>query len=96
MKFVRRSQERKREQTATILDNISSSMKNTIGYSILLRMGWNTEEGLGKNRDGRTTLTGLVEQKKRIKKCPYGMNYKAAEEEYDNLLKEKRKRESFA
>lgn len=93
MKFVRRSQERKREQTAAIIDNISSSMKKTIGYSILLRMGWNTEEGLGKNKDGRTTLTGLVDQKKRTKKkCPYGMDYKKAEEEYNKLLREKSQR----
>ncbi|KAI5190087.1 hypothetical protein NEMIN01_0872 [Nematocida minor] len=90
MKFVRRSQERKREQQNTIIDNISAGLKETIGYAILLRMGWNTTEGLGKNKDGRTNLNGLMQQQRAVKKpCPYRINYEAAEAEYNSLLKEK-------
>lgn len=88
MKFVRRSQDRKRERESTILSNVSAGLKESIGYSILLRMGWNTTEGLGKNRDGRTSISGLVHQSKRGKKCPYEIDYKKADEEYNELLKE--------
>ncbi|KAI5126806.1 hypothetical protein NEPAR06_1370 [Nematocida parisii] len=90
MQFVRRSQEKKRERESMLLNNVSTSLKKSIGYSILLNMGWNTNEGLGKNKDGRTTIDGLVQQKKRIKRaCPYQMDYRASEEEYNRLLKEK-------
>ncbi|KAI5160899.1 hypothetical protein NEAUS03_1392 [Nematocida ausubeli] len=90
MKFIRRSQERKREREGLLLANVSTSLKKSIGYTILLNMGWNTDEGLGKNKDGRTTINGLVQQKKRVKgRSPYQMDYKAAEEEYNALLKEK-------
>ncbi|KAH9386178.1 uncharacterized protein NEMAJ01_1074 [Nematocida major] len=87
MKFVRRSQEKKRAREKMLASNISATLKSSIGYLILLRMGWCTDGGLGKNKDGKVSISGLIKTKRRGK-CPYQLNQKDAEEEYKALLKE--------
>lgn len=90
MRFVRRSQERKRERESAIKDNISTGLKESIGYEILLRMGWTIDAGLGRNKDGKTSLGGLLHKTKRIKQESIPeMDYDAAEKEYNSILKSK-------
>ncbi|KAI5180361.1 hypothetical protein NEOKW01_0665 [Nematocida sp. AWRm80] len=90
MRFVRRSQERKRERETAIKDNISSGLRSSIGYKILLRMGWETDSGLGLKKDGRVSLTGLIQSTKRLKtqKPTQEIDYLQVESEYNTLLKE--------
>lgn len=90
MRYVRRSQERKRERESTIKDNISAGLKESIGYEILLRMGWSTNTGLGKNKDGKISLSRILPQQKRLKQeSPQEIDYEAAEREYNAILKGK-------
>ncbi|OAG29423.1 hypothetical protein NEDG_00556 [Nematocida displodere] len=88
MRFVRRSQERKRDRETTVKDNISSGLKESIGYEILLRMGWSKDTGLGRNRDGRVSITGLIQTGKRPKVAGHELDYDKAVSEYNHLLKE--------
>ncbi|KAI5171334.1 hypothetical protein NEFER03_0693 [Nematocida sp. LUAm3] len=84
MKYIRRSQERKRIRNARITMNISSGLKESIGYNILLRMGWNSCSGLGKNMNGRVSLNNLLATKKRKVQ---ELTHAAAEEEYNSIAK---------
>ena len=67
MRFVRRSQERKREKERHVQDNISAGLKESIGYEILIRMGWQTDGGLGRNKDGRVSISEMLKPTKRVK-----------------------------
>ncbi|KAI5184363.1 hypothetical protein NEHOM01_0108 [Nematocida homosporus] len=90
MRFVRRSQEKKRAREMAIKDNISTGLKESIGYQILLRMGWNINTGLGRNQDGKVSLDTLIQQTKRKQATPPlvpELNYDLAELEYNQILR---------
>lgn len=90
MKFIRRSQERKKTREKLIHMNISSGLKESIGYNILLRMGWNSSSGLGKNMNGRVSLSTLLTNTKKRKTHPEELTHIAAEEEYNSIAKSRR------
>ena len=85
MKFIRRSQEKKRERERALNNNISAVLKESIGYKILLRMGWLSGSGLGKNGDGRVTLDSLIKRRKVYQGNV--IDYETAEAEYNKILK---------
>lgn len=84
LKFIRRSQQKKLERESTIKETVSHKLKKSIGYQILLNMGWIEEKGLGKNKDGKTTIKGLIHHTKKQKPQAAG----APRQEIDNIMQE--------
>ncbi|KAI5188641.1 hypothetical protein NECID01_0254 [Nematocida sp. AWRm77] len=86
MRFVRRSQEKKREKERSVQDNISAGLKESIGYEILIRMGWQNNTGLGRNKEGRVSISEMLRPAKRSKHGRGESQYAQMSQEYDRIL----------
>lgn len=60
LKYIRRSVAKKKEREKSIKESIGGKLRGSIGYSILLEMGWREEFGLGVRGDGKVTIEGLI------------------------------------
>jgi len=86
MKFVRRGREKRKEREAAVKNSISSELKESIGYKILLNMGWERDTGLGKDKNGRTSISEMV-QRGGKHAADKAEKHEKLEEEYNSILK---------